>query len=155
MQRPICSQAQQRAFTTLSNTHFFPWGYNIHSCVYDRRGNKLFHEQNKGNQFLFFSLHLLLHYSSFASPISCRIHSKSLYPMTAFIFPGPPHTSSSPLLSPDCPQSKLHLPWCCPPYLCAAGQPSSAPSAPLLFSPAWTEQSWACSGLYASDGHQQ
>lgn len=143
-----------KACTTLSNTHFFLWGYNIHSRVYDRRGNK-FHAQNQGNLFPFYSLHLPPYYSSFASPVSCRIHSKSLYPMTAFIFPGPPHTSGSPLPSPNCPQSTLHLPWCSPPSLCWAGQTSSPPGAPLPFSPAWTEQSWDCSGLYSSEGHQQ
>lgn len=77
-------------------------GCNIHNSVHDWRGNKLFHEQNEGNLFLLFSLYLLLSYASSSSCISCRIHSKSPYYMTAFTSPGPSCISSSSLPSPKC-----------------------------------------------------
>lgn len=52
--------------------HYLPvivmWGCKIHNCIYGRRGYKLFHEQNEGNLFLFFSLYLLLHHSSLPLP---------------------------------------------------------------------------------------
>lgn len=115
-------------------------GCNIHNCVHDWRGNKMFHEQNEGNLFLFFSLYLLLSYSSSSFPISCRNQNKSHYCMTAFTSSGPSPISRSPLLSPKYLQSILLLSWRCPPpYLCWAGQPRTVPGAPLPLSPAWTE----------------
>lgn len=81
------------------------------------------------------------------SPLTTRL---PLHPQVLLVPPAPP------LQSPNCPQSVFHLPWCCPPYLCWAGQPSTVPDTPLPFSPAWTEQS---AGVALAsppvEGHQQ
>lgn len=129
------------------------WGCNIDNCVYDWRGNNLFHEQNEGNLFLFFSLYLLLSYSSSSSPISCRIHTKSPYHM--IVSQGPSHISSSPLPCPEYLHSILHCLLALPSSLPLLGWPT-VPGAPLPCSPGlgWAK-SWGCSGFSPSEGHQQ
>lgn len=148
--------------STAKGTHniiqhsFFLWGYNIHNCVYDRRGNKLFREQNEGNLFLFFSLHLLLHYSSSASPISCRIHNKPPYHLTAFA--SPPSFSYLQLPSAISKLPSKYTP--CPlvlPSLPLLGWPAKhrAQRPAVLQARLDRAKSWNCSGFSSSEGHQQ
>lgn len=132
------------------------WSCNIHNSVHDWRRNKLFHEQNEGNLFLFFSLYLLLSYSS-SSCISCRIHGKAPYYTMAFTSPGPPCISSSSLPSPKCLQSILHLPLVLPCSLPLLGWPVKYNARyPTAFQPSldWAKR-WGCSAAFSSEGHQQ
>lgn len=143
------------------------WGCNIHNCVHYWRGNKLFHEQNEGNLFPVFlfippaELFLLfLRMSCKIHRIFCkilRISCKTPYHMTVFTDPGPSYISSSPLPSPKCLQSILHLPLVLPSSLPLLGWPVKYSAwYPCAFQPCldWAK-SWGCSAFFSSEGHQQ
>lgn len=156
MQRPSCSQAQQRACTTLPNTHFFCEATTFITASMTEEETSCSVSRTKEICSCFSPLHLLPHYSSSASSISCRIHNKPPYHMTAFASP----TSFSYL---QLPSAISKLPSKCTPC------PLVLSSLPLLGWPAKHRaqrpavlqprleraKSWNCSGFSSSEGHQQ
>lgn len=134
------------------------WGCNTCNCVHYWRGNKLFHKQNEGNLFpVFLSIPPAELFLLFLR-ISCRIHSKTSYHMTAFTVPGPSHISSSSLPSPKCLRSILHvllvLPSSSLPLLSWPAKYSAWYPTAFLPCLAWAK-SWGCSAFFSSEEHQQ